>query len=191
MVPIFEDKARNIVMGESLEIVKLLDSHESYGPINIIRPSSTRTDISNWWESFADIARWLHRPRYMKTLLPEFATRNSRDEFRKNHALPSFSKENWMALTTEERQQYYDAAYCKESQDLMPAAESALNELESLIFSPNYCSEGGFSYDDIDLWPKLRSLTLVRDLAIPPRVNEYLRSLATSCDIPLYFPIQC
>lgn len=31
-----------------------------------------------------------------------------------------------------------------------------------MIFSAEYCTEGGLSYDDIDLWARLRSMTLIK-----------------------------
>ena len=31
-----------------------------------------------------------------------------------------------------------------------------------MIYSKEFCSEGGFSYDDIDLWSRLRSISLVK-----------------------------
>ena len=63
---------------------------------------------------------------------------------------------------------------------------AALLQLEPLIHCPSYCTEGGFSYDDIDLWSRLRSMTIVKGVEIPPGVRAYLDTLSEIGDVPLY-----
>merc|ERR1711869_78943 len=45
--------------------------------------------------------------------------------------------------------------------ELVPELNAALAELEGLIYSEDFCTEGGLSLDDIDLWSRLRSVTLI------------------------------
>ena len=63
---------------------------------------------------------------------------------------------------------------------------AALLKLEPLICCKDYCTEGGFSYDDIDLWSRLRSMTIVKGVQIPPGVRAYLDNLSELGDVPLY-----
>ena len=91
-----------------------------------------------------------------------------------------------------------------------PFLAAALLELEPLIFSPEFCTEGGLSYDDIDLWARcghtahtlrarrdppaqhftptrsLRSLTVIKGLVYPPKVRAYLDFFEAKGDVPLY-----
>ncbi len=40
-----------------------------------------------------------------------------------------------------------------------------------MIASAQHCSGGGLSYDDVDLFGRLRSLTIVRGLTLPDTVS--------------------
>ena len=68
----------------------------------------------------------------------------------------------------------------------LSAAGDALLELEPLICCPDCCTEGGVSYDDIDLWARLRSLTIIKGVELPPKVRAYLDNFETKGDVPLY-----
>lgn len=80
----------------------------------------------------------------MMTFLPEFQQAESKDAFIRNHALAPYDKQSWFALINEERWEKHVTAY-EESMALIPAADEALQELDQLIFSENYCSEGNCS----------------------------------------------
>merc|ERR1712094_82255 len=54
------------------------------------------------------------------------------------------------------------AAAMARTAELVPELNAALAELEGLIYSEDFCTEGGLSLDDIDLWSRLRSVTLVK-----------------------------
>ena len=73
-------------------------------------------------------------------------------------------------MSIEEKYGYYEAAFA-ESDKLVPELSKALLELEPLIYSEEYCTEGGLSYDDIDLWSRLRSLTVIKGLEYPPKAR--------------------
>lgn len=189
MVPIFEYKPKGILMGESLDIVKLIDNDAEFGPVGQIRPFSGRKDLADWLDRFAETGRRLQRARYVKTVLPEFASEDGKDAYRRNHPLASHQKEAWLALSNAERKALYEESYLKEAREFIPTAEEQLQELKGLIYSKDFCTKGGFSYDDIDLWSRLRSITLVKGLKIPKRVKDYLNNLSQQADLPLYFPI--
>ena len=50
---------------------------------------------------------------------------------------------------------------------------------------PPWCSIG-VSYDDIDLWARLRSLTVIKGVVLPPKVRAYLDHFEKAGDVPLY-----
>ena len=70
--------------------------------------------------------------------------------------------------------------------ELLPELNKALLELEPLICCPDCCTEGGVSYDDIDLWARLRSLTIIKGVELPPKVRAYLDNFEAKGDVPLY-----
>ena len=46
------------------------------------------------------------------------------------------------------------------------------------------------SYDDIDLWSRLRSLTLIKGAVFGPKATAYLKHFEKAGDVPLYFGMQ-
>ena len=52
----------------------------------------------------------------------------------------------------ETKWELYSDALATKTDEHLPALNAALVELDGMIFSKEFCSEGGFSYDDIDLW---------------------------------------
>jgi len=185
IAPIFDD-GKSAPYAESLDIVRNVDKDSAYGPTGTFRELSDRTDLKAWQKSVQATYRCLSRPRYVKSYLPEFVTESSRSTFVKNHQMPPAEKADWKSdkYTMEQRW----ALYNDQSKDAELIAEmnSKLKDLEPLIHSPDCCTEGGLSLDDIDLWSRLRSLTIVKGLEFPPKVRAYLDTLATKGDLPLY-----
>lgn len=46
-------------------------------------------------------------------------------------------------------------------------------------------ADGKLSYDDIAFFPRMRGLTIVEGLGIPPKLRAYLDSVSERTDIPL------
>ena len=86
--------------------------------------------------------------------------------------------------------QAYDAAMAQ-TDELLPQLNAALAELEGMIHSETACSEVGLGYDDIDLWSRLRSVTLVDGAEFGPKTKAYLENLSEMGDVPLYFGMKC
>ena len=185
IAPIFDD-GNSAPYAESLDIVRNVDADPAYGTPGAFRPLSDRTDLKAWQKSVQTPLRLLQRPRYVKTYLPEFGTGSSRDTFVKNHQLPPYEKANWRSdeFTMDERW----AMYNDQSRDaeLIAEVNQKLQDLEPLIHCPDCATEGGVSLDDIDLWSRLRSLTIVKGLVFPPKVRAYLDTFADRGDLPLY-----
>jgi len=170
-------------MPESLDIIAKMDKEGT------IAPASGRTDLKAWQKSVETMCRMLQRPRYVMVPLPEFMQKAGRDAFVNNHQMPPFEKEQWKGnpdMPLGLKYEKYAEAFA-ESAELIPQLNKKLLELDVMIYSKEACTEGiGFSYDDIDLWARLRSLTLIKGLAIPAKTRAYLDYFAKKGDVPLY-----
>ena len=118
---------------------------------------------------------------------PPSLSRPRRTAFIKNHPVPPYEKPEWKAddFAQETREQKYEDCLAQ-TDTALNTLNAALLKLEPLICCKDYCTEGGFSYDDIDLWSRLRSMTIVKGVQIPPGVPAYLDNLSELGDVPLY-----
>mmetsp|Transcript_29983 Transcript_29983/g.34175 ORF Transcript_29983/g.34175 Transcript_29983/m.34175 type:complete len:297 (+) Transcript_29983:131-1021(+) len=195
IAPIFALPADDLVMGESLDIIKLVDEDTRFGSVAQIKPATGRTDIKAWQKSVQSLLRTLQRPRYVATgLLPEFQQLDGRHTFIKNHQLPPYEKPAWKGGTEEnpegmdmeEKLQLYAEEMAKDPAPMIEELNAKLVELDDIVFSEHYCSEGGLSYDDIDLWSRLRSITIVKGVQWPSKLRSYMDNLSALGDVPLY-----
>jgi len=170
-------------MAESLDIIAKFDAGGQ------IAPASGRTDLKAWQKSVQTLMRKLQRPRYVMVPLPEFMQKAGRDAFVANHQMPPFEKSEWKGnpdMPLEQKYQKYSEAFAQ-TPELLAEANAKVAELEGMIHAPEACTEGlGFSYDDVDLWARLRSLTVVKGLQIGPKTRAYLDHFAEAGDVPLY-----
>lgn len=168
-------------MMESLDIIGKVDTDA------LFKPATDRTDLKAWQKKVQTVMRKLQRPRYVMVPLPEFMQKDGRDAFVNNHQMPPFEKAEWKGgdMPLSAKYEKYEEAFA-ESVDLVPQLSEALLELETLIYSEECCSDGGLSYDDIDLWARLRSITVIKGLVIPPKVRAYLDNFEKRADVPLY-----
>lgn len=187
IAPIFTFPDDDITMAESMDIIELIDSDERFGPTSMIRPASGRTDLKEWQKSVQILLRTLQRPRYVGTgLIPEFQQLDSRHAFIKNHQLPPFDKAEWKEMDMQEKLEIYGDAMASDPAPLVEELTARLVEVDDMVFSENYCTEGGLSLDDIDLWARLRSVTIVKGVQWPPGLRAYMDNLSELSDIPLY-----
>merc|ERR1712176_670869 len=195
IAPIFSIPEDDLIMGESLDIIAKVDSDERFGAVNQILPSTGRTDIKAWQKSVQSLLRTLQRPRYVATgLLPEFQQLDGRNAFIKNHQLPPYEKPEWKGdgseenpgMPMDEKLKLYAEAMAKDPTPLLKELNSKLIELDNLVFSEHHCSEGGLSMDDIDLWSRLRSITIVKGVEWPTKLRSYMDNLSALGDVPLY-----
>ncbi|POM71109.1 GrxB family glutaredoxin [Phytophthora palmivora] len=151
---------------ESMDIVKYVDEH--YGGPAILAPSSGREDIKKWIEASAHVFHVLYHPRAHKAPFAEFAQQESRDYYRtkKEKSMGSFDE----AL--------------KRSPQLVEQANKFLEQLATMFYSDHSVNKA-LGYDDIDLFGRLRCLTLVRGITWPSNVREFLDYMAEAGDIPL------
>jgi glutaredoxin 2 len=177
----------DVLMAESMDIIELIDSDERFGPTNAIRPASGRTDLKEWQKSVQSLLRTLQRPRYVATgLLPEFQQKDARHAFIVNHQLPPYDKEEWKSLDKEEKLKIYEDAMAADPAPMIEELNARLVALDDIVYCEHYCTEGGLSLDDIDLWARLRSVSIIRDVEWPNGLRKYMDNMSELADVPLY-----
>ncbi|KAL7538623.1 hypothetical protein ACHAXR_008703 [Thalassiosira sp. AJA248-18] len=197
IAPIFSLPEDSLIMMESLDIISKIDTDERFGPTNQILPASGRKDIKAWQKSVQVLLRTLQRPRYVATgLLPEFQQLDGRHAFIKNHQLPPYEKPEWKGDGTPEnpgmdmdtKLKLYAEAMAADPTPLIEDLNARLVELDDMLYSEHYCSEevGGLSLDDIDLWARLRSISIIQGVAWPVKLRTYMDNLSALGDVPLY-----
>lgn len=195
IAPIFAIPEDDFVMGESLDIIAKVDSDERFGTTGQILPATARKDLKAWQKSVQTLLRTLQRPRYVATgLLPEFQQLDGRHAFIKNHQLPPYEKPEWKGDGTdenpgmhmEEKLKLYAEAMSKDPAPLLEDLNAKLIELNDMIFCEHHCSEGGLSMDDVDLWSRLRSITIIKGVQWPTKLRAYMDNLSALGDVPLY-----
>ena len=174
-------------MAESMDIIELIDSDDRFGPTNAFLPASGRTDLKEWQKSVQSLLRTLQRPRYVATgLLPEFQQQDGRHAFIVNHQLPPYDKEEWKSLDKDEKLKIYDDAMAADPAPMIEELNARLVALDDIVYCEYYCTEGGLSLDDIDLWARLRSISIIRDVEWPKGLRKYMDTMSKRADIPLY-----
>lgn len=166
-VPILQfDDGR--AMGESLDIARKLD--ELGDPARPIRSHGDYLPIQEHINQVR-LAIWcLLFPRDIALGLPEFATQAARDYFRaKKELIIQRSFEQAMSETTEHR----------------AAVEAMLASLPALALPSAH--GGTLGWDDVLLYPGLRNLSMVKDLAVPRAVRAYIDEVAQLTDTSTYF----
>jgi GrxB family glutaredoxin len=188
MAPIFQWKTDDLVMAESLDIVAYVDGDERFGPTGMIAPATARTDLKEWQKGVRDLLRGLQRPRYVATgLLPEFQQLDGRHAFVANHPLPGYEKDQWKkSMELPEKLELYAELMAKDPASDIEELNRQLVQLDDLIVSTDHCSEGGLCLDDVDLFSRLRSITIIRGVQWPEKLRKYMDNMSHLSDVPLY-----
>ncbi|KAG6592465.1 GrxB family glutaredoxin [Phytophthora cinnamomi] len=151
---------------ESWDIVKYVDSHYGDGPF--IKAASGREDLAKWIETAMPSLNMLYNPRLYAAPLPELTFRASREFFKAK-------REASMPLSE---------ALAK-SPELVETVNKLLLELEPMLHSNRSVNEE-LSYDDLDLFGRLRSLTLVKGIQWPTKVRQFMDYISEAGDVPLF-----
>jgi GrxB family glutaredoxin len=185
IAPVFQH--RDFVMKESMDIIQYCEGLEEFGPTNVILPSTGRTDLKEWQGSVQSLLRGLQRPRYVATgLLPEFQQLDSRHAFIANHPVPPYGKDEWKQMELPSKLSLYAECMAKDPAIDIEQLNIKLVELDDIIECPDHCSPGGVSLDDIDLFSRLRSITIVRGVVWPAKLRSYMNRMSELADVPLY-----
>lgn len=182
-----DDDKDDLIMKESMDIIEYIENDERFGPTNILRQASGRTDLKEWQNSVKLMLRTLQRPRYVATgLLPEFQQIDSRHGFIANHPLPPFDKPEWREMEFSEKLSIYAEAMANDPTCMIEELNAKLVELDDMVYCDMYCTEGGLSLDDIDLWARLRSISIIADVEWPRGLRRYMENLSELADVALY-----
>ena len=190
IAPIFQWNEANVCMGESLDIIALVDADERLGPTGKIPPFTTRssTDWKEWQASVRDLLRNLQRPRYVATgLLPEFQQLDARHAFVQNHPVPGYDKETWKTeLDLTDKLTLYAELMTQDPADHLEELNRKLVELDDMMASDKHASPGGLGMDDVDLFSRLRSITIIQGVKWPQKLRSYMDHMSCLSDVPLY-----
>lgn len=166
MVPILQ-KEDGSYMAESLDIVAYLDAANPQLPA--ITAAKHDQQIKQWLTNSMPSISPLLYPRWLKVELPEFQTAEAKAWFTKNKtSLISMSFEEALSRTPE----------------FLAQANSALTKLTWLELPST--RQQLLSYDDINLYPFLRNLTVVKGIVFPSIVRQYIDEVTQLTGTPLY-----
>lgn len=164
LVPIFDNGA-GVVMPESLDIVRYVDSH--YGA-PILR-DAVRPEVQQWVDSLGYTFK-LYFPRFSKLKLAEHQTPSALRYYIE-------SKTKWLGN--------FDELYAQTTQFLNQLAVD-LGKLETLMQSEETIAEV-LSMEDILIFPTLRNLTVVKGVQFPPKIQYYVEKMAEKAKIDLFW----
>jgi glutaredoxin 2 len=142
----------------------------------------------------------LQRPRYVATgLLPEFQQLDSRYAFINNHEIGDYTKDVWKkseTISSSTKVQLYAQFLAVDPTTDIEYVNTKLIELDNMLASSYYCSEtsatgtvttgSNISYDDIDLFSRLRSISMIKNIIWPTKLRTYMDYMSELTDVPLY-----
>ncbi len=164
MVPILQ-KDDGSYMPESMDIVHYID--EGFGDGKVLTGKSNPEVVA--WTNSRDYLYKLAMPRWVKAPLEEFKTEGARQFFiEKKEAMIGPFSEN-----------------LNDTPELKERAEAHLQRLDGLIQSDEAIN-GTLSEDDIHVFAMLRSLSIVKDMAYPAKVDAYRKRMAEKSGVPLH-----
>jgi len=160
MVPILQ-KADGSHMPESMDIVHYIDTLTG----TAIATGGGDEALKSWSDAAWAVILPLTLPRIARADLPEFATTSAR-----------------AAFTARQSARFGDFdALLGQTDRLIQQAEAHLAKLEPLLEARTTIDA-----DDFQLYPQLRMLSIVKDLAWPPTVHAYLERLSHQSGVPLH-----
>ncbi|MDE8555415.1 glutaredoxin 2 [Pantoea vagans] len=163
MAPILQ-KQDGSAMPESMEIVHYVDQQDGATLIT----GALNPAIGDWLRHMNSYVNKLLLPRIAEAAFAEFATPEARNYFRskKQASLGDFE------------------TLKSHSAGLIKNVSEDLRKLDKLIVQPNAVN-GELSEDDFNLFPLLRSLTLVAGIDWPSRVADYRDNMAKQTQVNL------
>lgn len=168
MVPILE-KEDGSYMAESLDIAEFLDKYDHH---SVIEQATHADEISQWLDTA--------RPLFFNLTFPRWTQLNLQ-EFQQPEAITWYTekKEAFIAMSFEQA---------------LAQSDDYINQLNPLLVDVNFItlpSEKGnkITWDDINLFPFLRNLTVVKGLDFPPHLKNYLDEISELTDVNLFFDV--
>lgn len=168
MAPILQ-KDDGSYLPESMDIVRYVDNLDG----RPLLTGKTNPALADWLQRVGAYSAKLLLPRIANADFEEFATDSARQYFarKKQASIGDF------------------AEHLTNSADLIAELEIDLQALSGLIVAPDAVN-GTLSEDDIQLFPLLRSLSIVAGVALPENVEAYRNRMAQLSDVPLLLDME-
>ena len=164
MLPILEYE-KNKFMPESLDIISFIDHLNP--PANI--EEYENSDLREFLDEYKHIIYQLAMPRWAESDLEEFNTKSAREYFiNKKSAYIGDFKEN-----------------LEQSNELIAVINHALLRLDKIVFSENFVN-AKLSIDDFHLFAFLRSLSIVKGIKYPAKIDKYMQNMHKATNIDLH-----
>lgn len=156
-------------MGESMDMVHYLDQLDG---TPLFGPSANREDLTVWLKRVNLLFKQLLYPRWITSPVGEFKTQSAINYFvnKKTKELGSFSE----ALAN--------------SDALIKELEKELELLAPMLNSKKYVNEQ-LTVDDIDLFGRLRAITLIKGLTIPKEIRDYIDYFSKVSNIGTFYDV--
>lgn len=166
MVPILEFDD-GTAMGESLDIVAKFEEMAAEG--KKLLPKAEPEKYTGHLDSVSAEINGLLFPRNVMIEQPEFATESAKDYFRTK-------KEKTLGMS-------FDEAFAN-SEQYKKKVEAALAEMPVPPLPAQQMNQLG--WNDIFVFPILRNLTMVKDIAFPDALEQYVHAVADLTNVQLY-----
>ncbi|TNH07888.1 glutaredoxin 2 [Testudinibacter sp. TR-2022] len=167
VVPILQ-KADGSFMPESMDIVRYIDQLDGKPHLS----GATNPAISDWLDTVKNLVSGLIIPRFAQAPFAEIATAAARERYIQRMT-------NWVGDLDQ---------LLADTPLYLQQLQPHLDTLATLIQSQSAVN-GTLSEDDIHLFPTLRSLTIVKDLALPEKVRAYVETMAQRSKVELLYAI--
>lgn len=152
-------------IAESMEIVRYVDENLGNGPL--LKESANRPELEAWVKEMSTDFAMLVMPRFVKTPVPELARAVSRKYFQDK-------KEKMMGPFS---------VLISRTPELLERMNTMLERLEGLMQSDRFVSGDALSYDDVEIFPRLRNLTVVKGIKWPPKLRAYVDRYVEEADL--------
>ncbi|GLR75958.1 glutaredoxin 2 [Aliivibrio sifiae] len=168
MVPILEKDDGNY-MAESLDIAKYLDEIDHHP---VIEKGTHADDISEWLSNA--------RPLFNKLTFPRWT----------QFELPEFERPEAVTWFTEKKEAFIEMSF----KEALAQSDEYIKSLKPLLVNVNFItlpSEKGnkITWDDVNFFPFLRNLTVVKGLDFPPHLKNYLEEINELTGVNLYLDV--
>ncbi len=170
MVPILQKKD-NSFMPESMDIIDYID--KTYLPQLIKTKGKQNTQLYEWISEAGYFISRLAMPRWPQVNFKEFETQSSQHYFINK-------KEAYMGSFKE---------HLDNTRTYIQSIEQKLLDLEQILHSTEYASKDELTEDDIILFPKLRSLSIVKNVNYPQKVMAYMQNMSKKSKVNLNLDI--
>ena len=164
-MPILQ-KSDNTYMAESLDIVTYLDQVTDQPTLDVAR---LETVINEWITKTKRLSSALVYPRWLKIPLPEFQC---------DEAINWFTEKKTQTLGIG-----FDTAY-ENTAEYLNQLHSQLEDIDWLVLPSERSNR--LSYDDINFYPTLRNLTVIKDIQFPAKIRQYIEEVSILTGIHLF-----